>query len=48
MAHYPWDMPDVEFMDRDDIHTLIYICTVRALYKDNPIFSKGPFCPRLF
>ena len=21
---------------------------MRALYKDNPTFSKGPFCPYLF
>ena len=27
---------------------IIYEHTVRALYKDNPTFSKGPFCPYLF
>ena len=25
----------------------IYIYTVRALYKDKPTFSKGPFCSYL-
>ena len=25
----------------------IFIYTVRALYKDNPTFSKGPFCSYL-
>ena len=30
------------------IHTTSYAHTVRTLYKDNPTFSKGPFCAYLF